>query len=162
VRENTDGRNTAEWARNRRSDDYELLCNDGTRADIDNWANCNMGPVPSNAIVTADFKTQEERRIYWILLNFAQQFFASDSNEDFPLFSSMLDHKDLIFQDSTVRLVEVEEGRQNYRDYLGEDFLRAMERMQSIDCVTANGAVQGIAVMNSLVTIIIASSLLWL
>ena len=53
VRENTDGRNIAEWARNRRSDDYELLCNDGTRADIDSWADCNMGEVPSNAIVTA-------------------------------------------------------------------------------------------------------------
>ena len=78
VRENTDGRNPAEWARNRRSDDYELLCNDGTRAAIDDWLGCNMGEVPSNAIVTADFKTQEERRIYWILLNFAQQFFASD------------------------------------------------------------------------------------
>ena len=53
ARENTDGRNQAEWARNRRSDDYELLCNDGTRADIDSWDVCNMGKVPSNAIVTA-------------------------------------------------------------------------------------------------------------
>lgn len=53
VRENTDGRNRAEWARNRRSDDYELLCNDGTRRNIDAWEDCNMGEIPSNAIVTA-------------------------------------------------------------------------------------------------------------
>ena len=53
ARENTDGRNEAEWARNRRSDDYELLCNDGTRSNIDDWADCNMGQLPSNAIVTA-------------------------------------------------------------------------------------------------------------
>jgi melanoma-associated antigen p97 len=53
VRENTDGRNRAEWARNRRSDDYELLCNDGTRKDIDAWRTCNLGLVPSNAVVTA-------------------------------------------------------------------------------------------------------------
>ena len=53
VRENTDGRNQAEWARNRRSDDYQLLCNDGRRADIDDWKDCNMGKVPANAIVTA-------------------------------------------------------------------------------------------------------------
>lgn len=53
ARESTDGRNTAYWARNRRSDDYELLCNDGTRRDIDSWAECNMGEVPSNAVVTA-------------------------------------------------------------------------------------------------------------
>ena len=53
VRENTDGRNQAEWARNRRSDDYQLLCNDGRRADIDDWMDCNMGEIPANAIVTA-------------------------------------------------------------------------------------------------------------
>ena len=56
VRENTDGRNKAEWARNRRSDDYELLCNDGTRRDIDDWESCNMGEIPANAIVTAGEK----------------------------------------------------------------------------------------------------------
>ena len=53
MRENTDGRNDAEWARNRRSDDYELLCNDGTRKDIDDWENCNLGKLPPNAVVTA-------------------------------------------------------------------------------------------------------------
>jgi len=53
VRENTDGRNDAEWARNRRSDDYELLCNDGTRKDIDDWEHCNLGKLPPNAVVTA-------------------------------------------------------------------------------------------------------------
>ena len=53
VRENTGSRNQAQWARNRRSDDYELLCTDGTRKDIDEWANCNLGEIPSNAIVIA-------------------------------------------------------------------------------------------------------------
>ena len=53
MRENTDGRNDAEWARNRRSDDYELLCNDGTRKDIDDWEHCNLGKLPPNAVVTA-------------------------------------------------------------------------------------------------------------
>ena len=53
VRENTNGRNLADWARNRRSDDYELLCNDGTRRNIDQWEECNMGEIPANAIVTA-------------------------------------------------------------------------------------------------------------
>ena len=53
VRENTDGRNPSDWARNRRSDDYELLCGDGTRQDVDNWQKCNMGEVPTNAILTA-------------------------------------------------------------------------------------------------------------
>ena len=53
VRENTDGRNPSEWARNRRADDYELLCNDGTRSIIDDWENCHTAKLPSNAVVTA-------------------------------------------------------------------------------------------------------------
>lgn len=51
-RDNTDGRNHAKWARNRRSDDYELLCKGGGRADIDDWEKCHLGKVPANAIVT--------------------------------------------------------------------------------------------------------------
>ena len=56
------------------------------------------------------------------------------------MFHSMLDHKDLIFQDSTVRLVPVEPERQNYESYLGPQFVRAMERMTAIDCVTGGAS----------------------
>ena len=54
------------------------------------------------------------------------------------MFKSMLDHRDLIFQDSTVRLVRVPPQKQNYEAYLETDFLRAMERMENIDKVTAS------------------------
>ena len=64
VRENTGSRNQADWARNRRSDDYELLCTDGTRKDIDDWASCNLGEVPSNAIVTAGTSLSLVHNVY--------------------------------------------------------------------------------------------------
>ncbi|CAD5117088.1 DgyrCDS5901 [Dimorphilus gyrociliatus] len=140
VRENTDGRNRAEWARNRRSDDYELLCKDGTRKPIDNWKDCHLTEIPASAVVTASFKTTKQREIYWTLLNYAQQFFASDENKDFQMFDSFLDHKDLMFEDSTVRLALVPPERQNYKDYLKPAFVRAMERLQEIDCVTASSS----------------------
>ena len=78
VGDNTDGRNQAIWARNRRSDDYELLCKDGTRAPIDNWERCYLGEVPAAAIVTAGFREKYERDIYWNLFSYGQQFFSSD------------------------------------------------------------------------------------
>lgn len=53
VRDNTDGRNHAFWSRNRRSDDYELMCKDGRRLNIDHFAVCHLGEVPANAIVTS-------------------------------------------------------------------------------------------------------------
>jgi len=139
VRENTDGRNLADWSRNRRSDDYEILCGDGTRGNIDAWDRCNLGSVPSNAVMTAGFKSQAERNIFWTMLNFAQQFFDADMNPDFPLFDSILNHKDLIFQDATVRLVQIDPADQDYNTYLGPVFIRAMERHKNVDCVTGAG-----------------------
>lgn len=138
ARENLDGRNVAFWSRNRRSFDYQLLCNDGTRADIDSWASCNMGEVPSNAIVTSAFKSQMDREIFWTLLNYAQQFFASDDNPDFPMFSSYVDFRNLIFQDATVRLSLIDSSKQDYKSFLGENFVRSMERMAGIDCYTTD------------------------
>ncbi len=56
------------------------------------------------------------------------------------MFDSMLDHKDLVFQDATVRLITVPAEDQNYADYLGPRFMRAMDRMEIIDCITTAGA----------------------
>ncbi|XP_013386136.1 melanotransferrin-like [Lingula anatina] len=78
VRDNTGGKNQAEWARNRRADDYELLCKDGTRASVDDWKTCYLSKVPASAIVTADYKDEETRNHYWNLLNYGQYLFGSD------------------------------------------------------------------------------------
>jgi len=155
VRENTDGRNQADWARNRRSDDYELLCNDGTRKDIDDWADCYLASIPNNAIVTAGFKSAKERDIFWTLLNFAQQFFDADSNPDFPMFDSFINHKDLIFQDATVRLMSIDAGNQTYVNYLGKDFIRRMQGMKNIDCVTGRAPSFQLSVISMLALIIV-------
>ena len=81
------------------------------------------------------------------------------SNEDFPMFVSMLDHKDLIFQDSTVRLVRVPPSKQDYKSYLGLDFVRAMERMENIDCITTGGACVNVCSHFSLVFVSIILAL---
>lgn len=78
VGDNTDGRNQAIWARNRRSDDYELLCKDGTRVPIENWATCYLGVVPGAAMVTGSHVSQADRDIYWNIFSYGQQFFSSD------------------------------------------------------------------------------------
>jgi len=56
------------------------------------------------------------------------------------MFDSEVNHKDLIFQDATVRLVHITPGNQSYTTYLGPNFIRSMQRMETIDCVTGRSA----------------------
>lgn len=37
---------------------------DGSRRPVDNYANCNWGRAPSQAIVTSSAKTSEQKRFY--------------------------------------------------------------------------------------------------
>ncbi|XP_052772422.1 melanotransferrin-like [Mya arenaria] len=140
VGDNTDGRNQAIWARNRRSDDYELLCKDGTRTSIVNWANCYLGEVPGAALMTSGFVTQQRRDIYWNIFSYGQQFFSSDIDGDFHMFDSGLFYTDLIFTDEAVRLIPVSPERQNYKDYLGWDFINQIHNLDEYQCVPVPGS----------------------
>lgn len=151
VYENTNGQNKDYWARNRRSDDYELLCKEGRRSPIEGWMDCNLGWVPSNAIMTAGFKSYREKEIYWTMLSYAQQFYDTDDDLEFSMFDSTMDHKDLIFQDATVRLVPV--ANLTYDQYLGENFVRLMQRINRLDAITGRNYVP--RVTSNLLTIVL-------
>ena len=72
----------------------------------------------------------------------------------FSMFTSAAPYWDLIFNDATQKLVVVDEGEQEYREYLGSSFLRAME---TVDC-TAGSPVnipQLRFIMTSLITALI-------
>lgn len=50
-----DGRNSAAWAVNLRSEDFQLLCPDGRRAPVDQYSQCHLAEVPPH-MVSADRK----------------------------------------------------------------------------------------------------------
>lgn len=135
VGSNTDGRNQAIWARNRRSDDYELLCKDGTRTSIENWANCYLGVVPGATLVTAGYHSKEKRDIYWNMFSYGQQFFSSDIDGDFHMFDSGLFYADLIFSDEAVRLIPIPYDEQNFKSYLGWDFINQINNLNEYQCI---------------------------
>ncbi|XP_055863595.1 melanotransferrin-like isoform X1 [Biomphalaria glabrata] len=140
VRDNTDGRNHATWARNRRSDDYELLCKDGRRLNVDRFNECHLGEVPADAIVTSAAKTSKQIDIIWNVLNYGQQYFSSDIDGDFHMFDSGFWYSNLIFNDAAVRLMKISPDRQNYKDWLGETFLAQVENLHRYTCVNPDSA----------------------
>nr|CAH7725464.1 unnamed protein product [Callosobruchus chinensis] len=135
VTENTGGKKREWWARDNLNDDYELLCPDGTRAEIHEYKRCNLGKVKANAIVTRGGYGYNETHInaYINLFMYAQTLFGKKSTDEFSfsMYSSPPPFSDLIFQDATTQLKVIEPHKRHYAEYLGSDFLRAK---RVVDC----------------------------
>lgn len=133
VMENTDGNNAATWAAGLNSRDFMLLCPDGNRAEVHQYAQCNLAQVPAHAVMVHPDISSDS---VFGLLNRAQAFFGNDSNRfNFSMFdSSKYGGTDLIFKDSTIKLVSVGE-KTTYEKWLGESYTASLQKM---DCSGAN------------------------
>lgn len=45
------GHNSEPWAAGLRSEDYELLCPNGARAEVSQFAACNLAQIPPHAVM---------------------------------------------------------------------------------------------------------------
>uniref|UniRef100_A0A4W3H5B8 Saxiphilin n=1 Tax=Callorhinchus milii TaxID=7868 RepID=A0A4W3H5B8_CALMI len=82
---------------------YKLLCTDGTKANLSEFRQCNLGRGPGNAIVTR----YNYRKITRKFLAVSQHLFGRNGKESsrFQLFSSAgFDGRNLLFQDATTKL----------------------------------------------------------
>nr|CAD7458026.1 unnamed protein product [Timema tahoe] len=156
VMENTDGKRREWWARNTLTDDYELLCPDGTRATTHDYKRCNLGTVKANAIVTRGGLGYNETQLnaYINLFTYAQQFYGrKDADEfSFSMFYSPPPYSDLIFQDATQQLKVIEPNERYYGSYLGGDFLRAR---RVVDC-HAGAGLPTLSIVGTLLTAAVA------
>ncbi|TKS79821.1 Serotransferrin Precursor [Collichthys lucidus] len=94
-------------------DKYELLCKDNTRASIDSYKTCHLARVPAHAVVTR--KDEQLAELIWTSLNSVQGFNLF-SSEGYP------SGKNLMFKDSTQRLVRVPPHTDSYL-YLGAEYM---------------------------------------
>ncbi|KAG8581426.1 hypothetical protein GDO81_007665 [Engystomops pustulosus] len=126
VLDNSDGKSSAPWAKDILSSDYQLLCRDGTRADVTEWRRCNLARVPSNAVVV---RSDVDGSLIYKMLHEGQQKYNSPSSS-FKMFeSSTYNGNNLLFKDATTELRMI--SNQTYHSWLGDEFLQAMT---GIDC----------------------------
>ncbi|XP_044525429.1 melanotransferrin-like [Gracilinanus agilis] len=132
VFENTDGHNPEAWAVSLKSEDYQLLCPNGARAEVTQFEACSLARVPAQAVMV-----HPDTNVFAVygLLDRAQDLFGNDSNKNgFRMFdSSDYRGRDLLFRDSTARLVPVGE-RTTPAAWLGPDFVASLEGLRSLQC----------------------------
>uniref|UniRef100_A0A8D2JA84 Melanotransferrin n=1 Tax=Varanus komodoensis TaxID=61221 RepID=A0A8D2JA84_VARKO len=132
VFENTDGNNAESWASQLQSEDFQLLCPNGARAEVGQFAECHWGRVPARAVMV---HPDSSALAVYGLLDKAQDFFGDDNNTyGFKMFSSTdFEGQDLIFKDSTTAIVPVGE-RTTFKSWLGQQFLESLEGLGSYQC----------------------------
>ncbi|XP_040561413.1 melanotransferrin isoform X2 [Gallus gallus] len=124
VPENTDGRTLSTWAQQLRSKDFQLLCRNGSTADVTEWRTCHLARVPARAVVV---RPDTDGTAVFQLLNQGQQRF-NDVGAQFQMFdSTAYGAQNLMFRDSTTKLVAV--TSQNYQAWLGDEYLHAMQAL---------------------------------
>ncbi|XP_030072218.1 melanotransferrin isoform X2 [Microcaecilia unicolor] len=146
VLENTDGMNPASWAANLKSSDFQLLCPNGARAEVNQYAGCNWAPVPAHAVMV-----RPDTNTYAVfgLLNKAQDFFGYGSNASFKMFNSLdYEGKDLLFKDSTIKIVPVEE-KTTYLEWLGKEYIKTLEGVRCPSAAAANSVNVALLLLSS-------------
>lgn len=132
VMENCDGKRKEWWARNQLTNDFQLLCRDGTRKKATDYRNCFLGKVKANAVITNPTYSSAYIDAFINLFKYAQQFYGQKIfNEfSFSMFYSQPPYADLIFQDATQKIEVLDMEDRDYRHYLGAEFLKAIEEVE--------------------------------
>ncbi|KAI4460367.1 transferrin [Holotrichia oblita] len=98
---NTDGKLKEPWAEKLDSSDYELLCPNGGRAPVDQYASCHLAHAPPHMVVTSNAKSAGEiEELQNVLVDVGEQY--SERPDLFKLFGPFKGQSHLLFQVSLI------------------------------------------------------------
>ncbi|XP_021510351.2 lactotransferrin [Meriones unguiculatus] len=126
VLQNTDGKNTEEWAKDLKQEEFELLCLDDTRKPVTEAKNCHLAIAPNHAVVSRTDKVQYLQRV---MLDQQILFgrYGSKCPSEFCLFHS--NTKNLLFNDNTECLSKLHDKTTSEK-YLGQKYVTAIEHLK--------------------------------
>lgn len=116
--------------------DYVYLCTDNTRKAVtkDSYKSCNIAKVPSHAVMARSGSSFEIFKKVLLKASELCQGNSSATNcSGFMIFNSDGNNKNLLFKDSTEKLVDVGDSN-TYKKWLGEDYYKTVEGLNSQPC----------------------------
>ncbi|NXF05703.1 TRFE2 protein, partial [Smithornis capensis] len=120
--QNIEDLDSSGWAKGYSPLDFELLCPDGTRAAVTEWAGCNLGPIPPSTVMTRPVTVTKIHDF----LRKSQESLRSKLDSEFQLFQSWkYGESDLLFKDTTQYLVDA--SHLSYQEILGDSFVQLAE-----------------------------------
>ncbi|KAK5907863.1 hypothetical protein CesoFtcFv8_005668 [Champsocephalus esox] len=123
VPENSNGKGPV-WALGLNADDYQLICpGQAAAVDISEYATCNLGAAPANAVVT---RPETRDKVVKMLDEQQAQFGGSDG--PFRMFHSDSGNN-LLFKDSTKCLQAIPKGT-SYDTFLGEGYMTTIKALR--------------------------------
>ncbi|TRY77556.1 hypothetical protein DNTS_001967 [Danionella cerebrum] len=119
VSENTDGKGES-WAQGLLSEDYQLLCRDGTRSPVSDYERCHLARVPSRGVIV---HPDISGPVVYNMLHEGLQ------KSGFSVFSSTnFNGENLLFSDASTKFIQAES--ENYTEWMG----RYYHILKAIDC----------------------------
>ncbi|NWS14475.1 TRFE2 protein, partial [Pachyramphus minor] len=120
--QNIEDLDSSGWAKGYSPLDFELLCPDGTRAAVTEWAGCHLGHIPPSTVMTRPVTVTKIRDF----LVQSQESLGSKLDSEFQLFQSWkFGGSDLLFKDATQYLVPA--SHLSYQEILGDSFIQLAE-----------------------------------
>ncbi|NXD85418.1 TRFEA protein, partial [Halcyon senegalensis] len=120
--QNIENLDSSGWAKGFTPLDFDLLCPDGSRAAVTEWAGCNLGPIPPSTVMTRPVTVN---KISDFLMK-SQESLGSKLDSEFNLFQSWkYGESDLLFKDTTQYLVHA--SHMSYQEILGVSFIQLAE-----------------------------------
>lgn len=169
--ENVDGRSREAWARSvplaLDSRNFRLICRSGPSMPLVDYERCHLARLPGKILVSTKFTSKEDRLINRQLLTSLVDMFGNENREMFDLFGPYQNESDLLFDDSTRRIIPIPLELSNFdlatQMHLDPSFQQIPIANKGASCkviLTTSSGHSKFIISNSFVSILLNSILL--